>query len=89
MLTPTVTGTVIMLLPVTVMPILFRMLHQASPEDPTAAGPVSAFVTIAAVIAIGLKGTSTLRRAHARGVLMIAAGGMVLTGGPHPRAAGS
>ena len=60
-LTPTVTGTVIMLLPVTVMPILFRMLHQASPDDPAAAGPVSAFVTIAAVIGIGLKGTSTLR----------------------------
>ena len=60
-LTPTVTGTVIMLLPVTVMPILFRMLHQASPDDPAAAGPVSAFVTIAALIGIGLKGTSTLR----------------------------
>ena len=60
-LTPTVTGTVIMLLPVTVMPILFRMLHQASPDDPAAAGPVSAFVTIAAVIGIGLKGTGTLR----------------------------
>ena len=60
-LTPTVTGTVIMLLPVTVMPILFRMLHQASPEDPAVAGPVSAVVTIAAVIGIGLKGTSTLR----------------------------
>ena len=60
-LTPTVTGTVIMLLPVTVMPILFRMLHQTSPDDPAAAGPVSAFVTIAALIGIGLKGTSTLR----------------------------
>ena len=60
-LTPTVTGTVIMLLPVTVMPILFRMLHQASPDDPAAAGLVSAFVTIAALIGIGLKGTSTLR----------------------------
>ena len=60
-LTPTVTGTVIMLLPVTVMPILFRMLHQASPDDPAAAGPVSALVTIAALIGIGLKGTSTLR----------------------------
>ena len=60
-LTPTVTGTVIMLLPVTVMPILFRMLHQAPPDAPAAAGPVSAFVTIAAVVAIGLKGTSALR----------------------------
>ena len=60
-LTPTVTGTVIMLLPATLMPIFFRMLHQTSPEDPAAAGPVSAFVTIAAIIGIGLTGTSTLR----------------------------
>ena len=60
-LTPTVTGTVIMLMPVTVMPILFDMLNRTLPGASAAAGPVSAFVTIAAVIGIGLKGTSTLR----------------------------
>ena len=60
-LTPTVTGTVIMLMPVTVMPIMFDMLNRPLPGASAAAGPVSAFVTIAAVIGIGLKGAGTLR----------------------------
>ena len=60
-LTPTVTGTVIMLLPVTVMPILFDMLNRTLPGASAAAGPVSALVTIAVIIGIGLKGTGTLR----------------------------
>ena len=60
-LTSTVTGTVIMFLPVTVMPILFDMLNRIPLGASAAAVPVSAFVTIAAIIGIGLKGTSTLR----------------------------
>ena len=60
-LTPTVTGTVIMLMPVTVMPIMFDMLNRPLPGASAAAVPVSAFVTIAAVIGIGLKGAGTLR----------------------------
>ena len=60
-LTPTVTGTVIMLMPVTVMPILFDMLNRTLPGASAAAVPVSALVTIAALIGIGLKGTNTLR----------------------------
>ena len=60
-LTPAVTGTIIMLLPVTVMPILFRMLEETSPGDPAAAGPISALVTVVAIVGIGLKGTGRLR----------------------------
>ena len=40
--TPVVTGTVIMLVPVTVMPILFRMLNELPPGAPPRAGPLSA-----------------------------------------------
>ena len=60
-LTLTVMGTVIMLLPVTVMPILFDMPNRTLPGASAAAGPVSAFATIAVIIGIGLKGTGTLR----------------------------
>ena len=60
-LTPAVTGTMIMLLPVTVMPILFRMLKEMSPGDPAAAGPISALVTVVTIVGIGLKGTGRLR----------------------------
>ena len=61
MLTPAVTGTVIMLLPVSVMPILARLLSQAPAEASAAAGPLCAFVTLALIVGIGLKGSATLR----------------------------
>ncbi len=61
LLTPTVTGTVIMLLPVSVMPILARLLNQAPAEAPVAAGPVCALVTVALIVGIGLKGNNALR----------------------------
>ncbi len=61
LLTPTVTGTVIMLMPVTVMPILFDMLRQTPPGTSVAAGPLCVCLTLAVIIGIGLKGTDTLR----------------------------
>ena len=59
--TPVVTGTVIMLVPVTVMPILFRMLNESPSGAPPLAGPLSAAVTIAAILGIALKGTGAVR----------------------------
>ena len=61
MLTPAVTGTVIMLLPVSVMPILARLLNQAPADAPLAAAPVCALVTLALIVGIGLKGNAALR----------------------------
>ena len=60
-LTPVVTGTVIMLLPVTVMPILFRMLNDLPAGAPAAAGPLCACVTVATAAGIHLKATGRLR----------------------------
>ncbi|WP_419947681.1 uracil-xanthine permease family protein [Candidatus Palauibacter sp.] len=60
-LTPVVTGTVVMLLPVTVMPILFGMINELPPGAPLPAGPVSAIVTIVAVLAVALRTKGTLR----------------------------
>ena len=60
-LTPIVTGTVIMLLPVTVMPILFDMLNELPPGAPAHAGPLSAVVTISAILGIAFKAEGTLR----------------------------
>ena len=60
-LTPIVTGTVIMLLPVTVMPILFGMLNELPPGAPAHAGPLSAAVTISTIVGIALKARGTLR----------------------------
>ncbi|MDE2973729.1 MAG: purine/pyrimidine permease [Gemmatimonadota bacterium] len=60
-LTPIVTGTVIMLLPVTVMPVLFDMLNELPPGAPAHAGPLSAFVTVSTIVGIALKAKGTLR----------------------------
>ena len=60
-LTPVVTGTVVMLLPVTVMPILFGMINELPPGAPAPAGPVSAGVTIVAILAVALRTKGTLR----------------------------
>ncbi|MYE35298.1 MAG: hypothetical protein F4X23_10635 [Gemmatimonadales bacterium] len=60
-LTPVVTGTVVMLLPVTVMPVLFGMLNELPPGAPTMAVPVSAGVTICTILVMALKGKGTLR----------------------------
>ena len=60
-LTPTVSGTVIMLIPVTVMPIVFGMLTQVPPETPEIAAPLSALVTALVIAGIALKATGALR----------------------------
>ncbi|MXW92612.1 MAG: hypothetical protein F4114_06360 [Rhodospirillaceae bacterium] len=61
-LTPAVSGTVIMLIPVTVMPILFRMLDDIPEGSPDHAAPSIALVTILAIVGISLKGTAMLRQ---------------------------
>ncbi len=60
-LTPVVTGTIVMLLPVTVMPILFPMLHSASAGIPAAAVPASGAVTVLTIVLVVLRGTGTVR----------------------------
>lgn len=60
-LTPTVAGTIIMLIPVTVMPIVFDMLTQA-PEGTSVLGPpLAALVTVLVICGIALKSTGALR----------------------------
>ena len=60
-LTPVVTGTVVMLLPVTVMPILFDMLKEVPPGGPLHAAPLSAGITICVILLIAIKGSGALR----------------------------
>ena len=60
-LTPTVAGTVIMLIPVTVMPIVFGMLTQVPEDTPALAAPLSALVTALAICGISLKAEGVLR----------------------------
>ena len=60
-LTPTVSGTVIMLISVTVMPIIFDMLEQVPDASPALAAPVSALVTLLVIAALALKATGPLR----------------------------
>ena len=60
-LTPTVAGTVIMLIPVTVMPIIFDMLSQVPEGAPANSAPISALVTALVIGAIALKARGMLR----------------------------
>ena len=60
-LTPTVAGTVIMLIAVTVMPIIFGMLTEVPEGSPAAGAPLSAVATLVTVCAIALKATGALR----------------------------
>ena len=60
-LTPTVAGTVIMLIAVTVMPIIFGMLTEVPEGAPALGAPVSAIATLLTVCAIALKATGALR----------------------------
>lgn len=60
-LTPTVSGTVIMLIPVTVMPIVFDLLGDIPAEAAAHAAPLSAAATLLAVVAIALKSSGVLR----------------------------
>ena len=60
-LTPTVAGTVIMLIPVTVMPIVFDMLAHVPEGTPPLAPSLSAIATVVVICAISLKATGALR----------------------------
>ena len=59
--TPSVAGTVIMLIAVTVMPIVFDVLDKAPEGAPAFAAPVSAGITIAVIVAIALTATGVWR----------------------------
>ena len=60
-MTPTVSGTVIMLIPVTVMPVVFKMLSDVPEGSPAAAAPVTAVVTVLVILGASLKATGALR----------------------------
>ena len=60
-LTPTVSGTVIMLVPVTVMPVVFGMLEDTPDGSPALAAPASALATMLVIFAIALKATGAMR----------------------------
>ena len=51
-LTPAVSGTVIMLVPVTVAPVVFRMLNEAPDGSPVHAAPSIALVTLLAILGV-------------------------------------
>lgn len=59
--TTTVTGTVIMLISVSVMPIVFDMLTQTTDIAPPAAGPITFTVAILVMVAFGLRATGMWR----------------------------
>ena len=61
LITPTVAGTVLMLIAVTVMPIVFDMLMDVPEDAAPAAAPVSAVVTLAAIAVLALRGSGALR----------------------------
>ena len=54
-------GTVILLIPATLMPSAFGLLGDVPPGTPAAAAPLSAVATLAGVFAVTLMGTPSLR----------------------------
>ena len=60
-LTPTVCGTVIMLIPVTLMPIMFGMLGNVPEGSPPAAAPVSVIATLVVTVGVTLRATGVVR----------------------------
>ena len=60
-ITPTVAGTVIMLIAVTIMPILFDMLGNVPEGTPSAAAPVSVVATLAVALVVLLRGSGPWR----------------------------
>ncbi len=53
--TPAVAGTVIMLIPVTIMPVIFDMLEAVPGGTSTTAAAISALATVIAIVAVGLR----------------------------------
>ena len=60
-LTPSVAGTVIMLIAVTVMPLIFNMLNEVPEGTPLSASGFSALVTLLVITGLALKARGTLR----------------------------
>ena len=60
-LTPTVSGTVIMLIPVTIIPIVFGMLTDVPDGSPMPAAPLSALATLLVITGIALRATGVMR----------------------------
>ena len=60
-ITPTVAGTVIMLIAVTVMPMIFDMLKDVPAGAPPAAAPASATVTLLLIAGLAMRATGWLR----------------------------
>ena len=60
-LTPTVSGTVIMLIPATLMPSAFRLLADVPAGTPGLAAPLCAVVALAVIAATTLKGAARVR----------------------------
>ena len=60
-LTPTVTGTVLMLTPVTVMPVMFDQLQNVPSLTPPLAAPLSALTTLAVIAGITLTAKGRVR----------------------------
>ncbi|MYF62318.1 MAG: xanthine/uracil/vitamin C permease, partial [Gammaproteobacteria bacterium] len=60
-ITPTVAGTVIMLIAVTVMPLILDLIAQVPEGVAPAAGPVTAAVTLAVTMAIVLRASGAMR----------------------------
>ena len=60
-LTPTVAGTVIMLIAVTVMPIVFDTLKDVPESAAPVAAPISALATVLVIVGLALKVTGALR----------------------------
>ena len=61
LLTPTIVGTVNMLIPVTVLPVVFSRMHQTADQAPPLGAPFTALATMLVIIVVSLKGTGTLR----------------------------
>ena len=61
LLTPTIVGTVNMLIPVTVLPVVFSRMHQAPDPAPVLGAPLTALATMLVILGISLKGTAALR----------------------------
>ena len=59
--TPTVAGTVIMLIPVTVMPVIFGMLTDVPEGVSPAAAPASAAVTVLVIVGLTLRASGVWR----------------------------
>ncbi len=60
-LTPTVSGTVLMLVPVTAMPEIFGMLDQVPAGSPSHVAPLSALATVVVIVVIALKARGGMR----------------------------